>query len=166
MEQSGQPWAERMKELLIEIKKAVDLAKQSNLANLEACVQVAYRAKYEAILISGHAANPPPEPTGKRGRVFQGPSRNLLLRLDRYRDAVLAFMYDFEIPFDNNLAERDLRMMKVKAKISGCFRSKAGAELFCRIRGYISTIRKQGIPVLNALQRAFQNKPITPDLRC
>jgi len=73
-------------------------------------------------------------------------------------------MYDFTVPFDNNLAERDLRMMKVQQKISGCFRTRQGAENFCHIRGYISTLKKQGLHILSAITSIFAGQPILPAL--
>ena len=89
---------------------------------------------------------------------------NLLLRLELRKDDVLRFTRDPTVPFDNNQAERDLRMVKLKQKISGGFRSLLGAMIFCRIRGYISTLRKQGIDVLEALTAAFEGKPVMPAL--
>jgi transposase len=112
----------------------------------------------------GLRANPPPKPTGKRGRPKQTPARNLLDRLVTHRAAILAFLHDFRVPFDHNQAERDLRMLKVKQKVSGCFRSTDGADQFCRIRGYISTLRKQGYSVLDGLTSVFAGSPFMPRL--
>ena len=161
-EQHQQPWAKQMRELLCQIKREVDLAKECGRERLHPWEEHDFTARYQSILEIGYGANPPPEPTGKKGRPKQGPVRSLLLRLDEHRDEVLAFMCDFTVPFDNNQAERDLRMMKVKQKVSGCFRTQSGAEAFCRIRGYISTLRKQGRQVLHALQQVFMGTPIMP----
>lgn len=163
-EQYQQPWAKRMRELLREIKRAVDRCQECGYSRLHPLQEATFHARYQAILATGYAANPPPEPTGKQGRPKQGPVRSLLLRLDQHQEEVLAFMHDFTVPFDNNQAERDLRMMKVKLKVSGCFRTDAGANAFCRIRGYISTLRKQGQRVLHALQQVFMGSPIMPAL--
>ena len=161
-EQLSQPWAKDMRELLVEIKRAVDSARDRGVRQIHPLALCRYEARYRKILSAGYAASPPPEATGRRGRPKQGPARNLLLRLDQRQAEVLAFMYDFGVPFDNNLAERDLRMMKVKQKVSGCFRSEEGGKAFCRIRGYISTMRKQGHNVLSALQSVFENRPLVP----
>ncbi len=100
----------------------------------------------------------------RRGRKKQSLAQNMLGRLERYREETLAFMRDFQAPFDNNQAERDQRLMKVQQKISGGFRSDGGAEVFSRIRSYISTARKQAQPVLTALENVFQGHPYIPYL--
>ncbi len=123
-----------------------------------------YKAAYTCCLNEGLRANPPPKRTGRRGRRKQTPARNLLDQLVTHRGATLALLHDFRVPFDNNQAERDLRMFKVKQKVSGCFRSPQGADQFCRIRGYISTLRKQGYSVLDGLTSIFAGQPFMPRL--
>lgn len=167
-EEYQQAWAGRMKALLLEIKGRVANAQALGATELETPTQQAFVRRYQAILRAGAAANPVPAATGppdgpkKRGRKKQSPAKNLLDRLRANRAAVLAFMRDFRVPFDNNLAERDLRMVKVKQKISGCFRSEEGAQYFCRIRSYISTVKKQGGRVLEALEQVFKGNPMIP----
>jgi len=161
-EQLGQGWAKDLKELLLEIKRAVDDARGQALDALSAKVKREFESRYSALLQVGLKANPPPERTGKRGRPKLGKAGSLLERLREHKGATLAFMEDFAIPFDNNQAERDIRMMKVREKISGCFRTTTGADRFCRIRGYISTLRKQGIPILAALAKAIAGAPPIP----
>src|SRR5437868_12567023 len=99
-----------------------------------------------------------------RGRIKQSAARNLLDRLRKHQKAVFYFLEDLRVDVDNNLAERDLRMVKVQQKVSGCFRSEAFAHAFARIRGYLSTLRKQGLPLLSALQATLCGHPVLPSL--
>src|SRR5205085_4533420 len=141
-EQTGALWAKEMRHLLVEIKNAVEAAKQQGKIRLCVLEEAHFEGRYRQLLKQGFAANPAPVPLpGKRGRPKQSAARNLLERLQN-EEQVLAFLYDFAVPFDNNQAERDIRMMKLQQKISGCFRSTAGADAFCRIRSYICTLQK------------------------
>jgi len=161
-----QTWAEAMIKLLTEIQKAIAAAKDLGQAALSAEQLSGFQNRYDQIVAEGLLANPPPERTEaqarKRGRVKQTLPKNLLDRLRDHPDKILAFMYDFKVPFDNNQAERDIRMAKLKEKISGCFRSDDGSKAFCQVRSYISTSRKNGQPILDILYLALIGTPFIP----
>ena len=166
-EQDQQAWAGEMKRLLLDIKKRVEAERAAGRAEADAETRQEFAARYQQIIEAGLAANPPPAPPppGQRGRRKQSKAKNLLDRLSDHRREVLAFLEDFRVPFDNNLAERDLRMMKVQQKISGGFRSEVGATAFCRIRSYVSTMRKQRQNALTAIERVFAGTPVIPSLQ-
>ena len=160
-DQYQQSWAAQMSQLLLDIKQAVARAPTTHRSlSPYRCQQ--FSDKYDQILAAGFADNPLPDRPRQKGRPKQTPPKNLLDRLQKHKQQVLAFMYDFRVPFTNNLAERDVRMVKVKQKISGSFRTMNGAKIFCAIRSYISTARKQSINVLDALENAFYGCPFLP----
>lgn len=156
-EQDKQQWAQQMTILLKEINKAtVDAG--GHLDDFDAGI---YRKRYRALLDEAEKECPAPDESqrkGRRGRLARSKARNLLERLRDFENDVLRFMVEDEVPFSNNQAENDLRMTKVQQKISGCFRSWEGAKMFCRIRSYLSTCRKQGISASAALRLLFEGR--------
>lgn len=158
-EHENEEWAKEMKELLLKAKKLVeDNAEQGCLTQEE--IKDVEKA-YGEIVLKGmeyHLSLPPLE-TKKKGKQKQRVGKNLLDRLADKSECVLRFLYDFSVPFTNNQGEQDIRMVKLKQKISGCFRTLEGGQIFCRIRSYISTARKQGWGIWDALVDALKGKP-------
>jgi transposase len=160
-EELKQRWARQMKDLLLDMKAAVEHAKAAGQHELDVLALARFHRRYAEVLAQGYLANPPP-PKPARGRAKQSPARNLLDRLSKGKWEALAFLHDFTVPFDNNQAERDLRMIKVQQKVSGGFRTDPGVTRFCRIRSYLSTLRKQGLDVLTALHHTLSGHPLLP----
>ena len=157
-EQCKQMWAAKMKEHLLNIKETVESAKTKNLQCLTKKEITSFEKTYNTIIKQGYKENPKTikaKPPGKRGKQAQSSALNLLDHLKKYQKETLLFMHDFNVPFENNQAERDGRMMKVQQKISGCFRSTDGAIMFCRIRSYISTVKKHGYNIFESLKSVF-----------
>jgi len=154
-EEMNRKWAKRMRRFLV---WSNHLKKQGGL---EEVFVLALSQQYDAILNKSLLEEPPDLATepGKRGRKAKNKSKRLIETLQQKKEQTLRFLYDPQVPFDNNLAERDLRMLKVKQKISGCFRTFKGAKVFCRIRSYISTVKKQGYNVLDAIVLALNKQP-------
>jgi transposase len=162
-ENDKQDWAIKMKDLLLRIDKRVETTKMKNESSLSWQTCQYYRQQYKALLTIAKSLNPHQNsPPGRRGKPKQTKVRNLIERMSDYQDEVLAFMEDFRVPFTNNQAERDFRMMKVKQKISGTFRSREGGDAFCRIRAYISTACKNAYSAFDAIRMALNNNPFIP----
>ena len=160
-ESTSQRWPTKLKALLVDMKTQVAETLSIGGDRLSSDVQARLEYDYDQLVKRALQTNPkPPYRPNQRGRPRASPARNLGLRLRDHKDSVLRFLHDFRVPFDNNLAERDLRMMKVKQKVSGCFRSLVGAQAFATIRGYISTVRKQGFGSLVALRALFDGRPV------
>ncbi len=157
-------WSENMHVLLTTINKEVHKAKKRGKTYFPKNKIAQFTQYYDAICKGAIVYYPPPDPATKkaRGRTAQAKGKNLLDRFIKYKEEVLRFCTDFSVPFTNNLAERDLRMIKVKEKISGTFASFKGGEIFTRIRGYISTVKKNNQSVLEELNNALRDKPYIP----
>ncbi len=153
-------WSQDMHKLLTNMNIAVHYAKEGGKSALSEAQIQKFRQNYEKIIKSANNYYPPPDVQNKKakGRVKQPKGKNLLDRLSKYQEGTLRFLSDFRVPFTNNLAERDLRMIKVKEKISGSFASFKGGEIFCRIRSYISTLKKNNIAVLQGLRDALSGR--------
>jgi len=156
-------WTAPMVKLLLKIKDAVAEARAGPDARLSDQIERKFLKSYERLVKRGAKLNPQPDST-RRGPPLGRPPylptpRTIIRRLQRKRDEVLCFMRDISVPFDNNGSERDLRMVTLRQKISGCFRTSDGARSFCRVRSYLSTARKQGYSLLTSLSRVFNGKP-------
>jgi transposase len=164
-----QQWTRPLAKLLLDIKAEVERAKGRGETKLSDERLALFTARYDRLVRRAARLNPPPvagkpDALSKRYKVvrveWRDPASPLVSRLQTKRDQVLRFMTDFRVPFDNNATERDIRMVKLRQKTSGCFRTAEGAEAFCRIRSYLSSARKQGHSPIAALERAFAGKPL------
>ena len=154
-------WAKRFKQLLLNMKKSKEQALDSNKTELDESLLKLLLKEYDEILDYADIEFPSPKKVeGKgRGRTKKGKTRSLIERLRKLKDEVCRFVKDFTVPFDNNLAERDLRNIKTKIKVSGCFRTTDGAENYLKIMSYIGTAKKNGINAVKALKAAFDGTP-------
>ncbi len=159
-------WTTPFSKLLLKMKDAVAQAKADAQPGLSEQMKNDFLRRYDKLVKKADLLNPPPPKTEveaestKNNPVQQPTPRRLINRLQRSRDEVLRFVSDLSVPFDNNGSERDLRMVKLQQKISGCFRTSDGARNFCRVRSYLSTARKQGYSLLCSLERVFNGKPL------
>lgn len=163
-EEFHQKWAGQMKNLLLKMLECVQ-NQPPDIAGLTTRRRAPWLKKYRKILKAGYGENPaPPVRTGQRGQLKKTKTQNLLERMDQYWKSVLAFLSDFSIPFTNNQAEQDIRMIKCQQKISGGFRTMHGARMFARIRSYISTVRKHQLNVFSMIVQAVEGQPFMPQV--
>jgi transposase len=160
-EQHQQKWAQALYDLLLEMLECVQDRKARDAPLTEQEFR-RWQRQYRSLLQAGRQANPFTPDQRARKRPKQSKAQNLLDRLEGYDDCILAFLWERNLPFTNNEAERAFRMMKVRLKISGCFRTLAGARRHARIRSYISTLRQHGLPVLEYLRHALDGRPFLP----
>lgn len=155
-----QKWASAFIDLLIEMKKVKDKAIEAEKESLSYYHYHKFDKRYDELIKQGREENPLPVTTEKkRGRKKKGKILALVERLDKYKASVCLFIHDFMVPFDNNQAERDIRMIKVKTKVSGCFRSEEGARDYLKIMSYIGTAHKQGHNAYDAIRKAISGCP-------
>ncbi len=156
-------WADAMTRLLAEINTTVHRARRAGATGLHPNLLAAYQHRYDQLIQAGWTANPNSPP---RHRSKRSPAVNLLDRLDTHRADVLRFAADFTVPFTNNTAENDIRMVKIRQKVSGGLRTMTGARIFCALRSYLSTARKNGQHSLTVLGQLHQGKPWLPAQTC
>ena len=159
-----QSWCEELHALILEIKGEGDSVSGHSRSLLSHKMAI-FQDRYFRILENGLNEIPIPANSdflGKRGPKKQSKAKNLIDRCIVFQREILSFMHNFSIPFSNNQADRDSRMVKLQQKISGTCRSEEGAASFCRIRGYLSTVKKNDTLVLESLVNAFQGNPFTP----
>ena len=162
-EHEKQQWAGNLKAHLLACHLTVEEARARGETRLSSEVVESLTNTYHQLIEAGLAAQPPPLPMPRhRGPVKQTKAKNLLDRLERDAQSILLFMSDFRVPFTNNGSEQDLRMVKVQQKISGTFRSVTGPVAFCRIRGYFSTMAKQGHRLALVARQIFAGVPLSP----
>jgi transposase-like protein len=166
-----QQWTEPLTRLLLEIKAAGERVRAAGGSEIGEGQRAKFFRRYDRLVARAARLNPPPPRGSPRAKGAAGakapkpvrrksPAPALVKRLRECREEVLRFMTDLSVPFDNNGSERDLRMVKLAQKTSGCFRTPGGAERFCRIRSYLSSARKQKQPLLTALELAFEGQPV------
>ncbi len=163
-EECGQAWAPVMINLLLEAKGTVDAAKLNGERMLSASMIDVIERAYDRVVGMGFAENPDVEPTGppRRGKRKRTPEVNLLVRFRKYKSEHLLFIHDFDVPFDNNGAERTFRPEKTRQKISGTTRAENSAEEICAIRGYIATAVRNGVSAYDAIRLAVRGTPFVP----
>lgn len=165
LENFKQNWAGDMIGLLIEAHREVEALRVEGVEEMQNEKIQDWQGRYHKIIEKGimEDAEKIPVKLNKKGKAIKSKPLQLLMRMQQYDIETLAFIYDFSVPFDNNLAERDIRMQKLRQKISGCFRGEEGANVFCRIRSYISTARKNGVRAMEAISLAVKGQPFIPE---
>jgi transposase len=159
----NQKWATEFKELLLKMKRTKDSEIEEGSTGLSEEQLLEFDHEYDRIVKLGYDENPPPLEIGdavkKRGRKKKGKTLALIERLDKHKASVCLFAYDFTVPFSNNLAEQDIRMVKTKTKVSGCFRSLLGAENYLKIMSYVGTVKKHGNSAFEAIRQTISGNP-------